>query len=492
VVFTLGAAVVGCAVLGLYLWLTSAEWFLGDDFAFLSRAQRPWSWSEVFFPLERGFWWAYRPLGMDAFFRLGFQLFGWNAGGFFAVAVGVRALTGLVAYRLARQLGFDFPAAVVAALLGVSRFPSISNAAHACAFHYTAALFFQLLALSLFLDVLRGRGRTFQLGGALCFVAGLLCNELVLSLPLLLLLAALGVGDGRRLSLERLRGALLACWPYFALAAAFLVFRYGLIAPVEPPSLYTLHVSWKIGLNALIHLRYVAGSGGHLLAALGGMAGMAVALSKARGADRGIWAPVARVWVLGLAWLLGVLLPLSALPFAHPRFAAPAEIPVALLFAVLIDAVWKAFPGRRPRLLLQVALPALLLASLPWSEVRQRADQARGPYLRAMQQEVARSFPDLRGRHVIKILYGGEGRADVHTAERLRFESYGGVAFAALYPGEPIAVVFEDVTTARRELPLCENCHYLELLPDHRLAVVSAASLGPVTGSGPARPVRAR
>jgi hypothetical protein len=474
-IFSLGAILAACAVLGLYIWTTSAEWFVGDDFDFLYRVQRPWSWIQVFFPLKRAFWWAYRPLGMDSFFYLGFKLFRWNAGGFYGVAVAVRALTGVVSYRLARQLGFEFPAAVTAALLSVSRFPSISNAALACAFHYTAAIFFHALALSLFFDYLRKRRWFFQAAACLSFTAGLLCNELVLTLPFLLLLAS-AYDDGFRPRLAQIGRTLLVCWPYFALSVLFLLFRYRVIAQMARPPLYAFTFGWHILDNSIVQLRQLTGHGWNLLAALALMALLAATLFRIGRGGGGAWGHIARVWVIGLAWLLAVLLPLSALPFPMDRFAAPAEIPAALLFSVLVDAIWKAYKSSHA-LLLQIALPVLILTSLPWAEVRLRVEQARGPYMKAFQQVVAKSFPRPLGRKVIKILYGGTGRADAQTAELFRYESFRGLAIYDMYPDEPIMVRYEDVTATDPRRILCANCYYLNLLPSFRVEPISGEAL---------------
>jgi hypothetical protein len=478
ILFLLLSAAVGCAILGLYLWVISADWFLGDDFAFLAHVQRPWSWLQVFLPLEHRFWWAYRPIGMDAYFYLCFKLFGWNASGFFGVTLAAHAITGIVLYRLARQLGFDIPAAVSAALLALSRFPSITNVTLACTFHYTAAVLFHLLSLSLFLDYSRSRRLVFQLGACFCFALALLCNELVLNLPCLLLLASLYL-DGFRLSLATITRALRACWPYFALAALFLAFRYLVIAEVERPYLYVLGLDWHVPINSFVHLSILAGSSLSLLVALALMALAGLGLAPARSRRRELWAHIARVWGLCLPWLLAMLLPLSLIPFAMDRFTMPSQIPAALLFCVPLDALWKAHAGRGriSRIALQVALPALLLASLPWYQVRVRAAFSRGPYMRALQQTVARAYPEPRPGTVIKILYGGKCRAEAGVAEQYRGDSFGGAAIYSRYPMKRILVLYEDVTRTPADALLCPKCVYLNLLPSYLVEPVGKREL---------------
>ncbi len=468
------AAAAACGALALYLRVISVDWFVGDDFAFLAHVQRPWSWREVFLPLQRRFWWAYRPIGMDAYFYLCFKLFGWNAGGFFGVTLAAHTLTALALYRVARQLGFELPAALSAALLAVSRFPSITNVTLACTFHYTAAILLHLLALSLFLDFARTRRLVFQLGACGCFAVGLLCNELVINLPFLLLLASLFAG-GFDLRTTAFGRALRDSWPYFALAALFLVFRYRVIAEMERPYLYILELGWHVPINAFVHLSMMAGSHMYLLAALAVMVLLAAGIWRAPADRRALITHLVRVWALCLPWLLAMLLPLSLIPFPMDRFTMPSQIPAALLFSAVLDAAWKARAGRGRsyEIALQVAIGVLLLVSLPWQQVQLRAAFSRGPYMRTLQQTVASAYPKLADGSTLMILHGGEGRADARTAEQYRGDSFGGAAIYSRYPNQRILVLFADATRTPANRLLCRKCVHLNLLPNYLVKPVS-------------------
>ena len=97
-----GVALVG---VGLASWAATREWFSRDDFAFLAWVQLadPWSWREVFLPTGERFWPFYRPLGMDAYYRLCFEVFGlaflWTSPASLAVGVLVGMLVSPLGHR---------------------------------------------------------------------------------------------------------------------------------------------------------------------------------------------------------------------------------------------------------------------------------------------------------------------------------------------------------------------------------------------------------
>ena len=108
-------------------WVATREWFSRDDFAFLAYVQQPeiFGWRRAFLPLEERFWTFYRPLSMETYFWVNHRLFGLEASGFFAVSLGLHFATGLLVFRVARQLGFDPRVAAATGLLDVSRPGSI-------------------------------------------------------------------------------------------------------------------------------------------------------------------------------------------------------------------------------------------------------------------------------------------------------------------------------------------------------------------------------
>ena len=133
-------------------WIASQEWFTRDDFAFLVHVQQaePWRWSDVYLPLERRFWPFYRPLAMETWFWLGVRVFGLHAAGFFGVSLAVHFASGVLVHRIARQWGFSAPGALAAALLSVSRPPTLGEIFYGSVFHYVASRFLALAALALF------------------------------------------------------------------------------------------------------------------------------------------------------------------------------------------------------------------------------------------------------------------------------------------------------------------------------------------------------
>jgi hypothetical protein len=120
---------------------------------------------------------------------------------------------------------------------------------------------------------------------------------------------------------------------------------------------------------------------------------------------------------------------------------------------------------------------ALVLVSLPWWKVRFRAAFPRGPYMKALQETVATNYSNMRSVSVIKILYGGDRRADPRVAEQFRGDSFGGAAIYSRYPFKRVLVLFEDVTRTPLKRIICPRCVYLNLLPTYQVQPVSRRKL---------------
>ncbi|MBN1652439.1 MAG: hypothetical protein JXA30_01550 [Deltaproteobacteria bacterium] len=480
--FLLAFGFIACSVLGLYIWIASIDWFAGDDFAFLFYVQQPWDWLKVFFPLEHSFWWTYRPLGMDSYFYLAFKLFGWNAQGFFAITIVTHILTAAAVFRLARQLDFEVRSAAVASLIAVSRFPSITNLTLACCFHHVAALFFLVLALSLFLDYARNPKRVFQIAAWAVFFLGLLCNEFVLSLPFLVLLASLYV-DRFSFSRSAFLRAVIRVWPFFVIAGLFSLYRYGAIASQETPSYYRFFFSPHIFGNAVTHFIILAGSRNALFSALSILALIAIALAWNKKTSGRIWSKLAARHALILPWLCGMAAVLGALPFAHVRLAMTLQIPAALLFAAWLDAFLETNRTKYQRVL-EIAIVALLLLSLPWSQVVARAAVPKGVWMRNFQRVVMTTLPDMPESTLISVLYGGPGQAKKAAADEFSALGYGPAVIRSRYPDKEIDIRYLDMTRAAPRNIWCWGCVYFELLPSMQVEPITTEQLQRLLSSG--------
>jgi hypothetical protein len=470
--FLAGAATLLVAMAVCAARVASREWFTGDDFAFLARVQRAdlWSWSGAFLPLHERFWPFYRPLGMEGFFRLGFQAFGLHATGFFAVALVFHFARGLVVARLARQLGCGARAAVAAGLLAIAGPASLGELFVASIFHYVAVGLLAALCVSWFLDRLRGGGRLAGAGSWLAFAAALLCNESAIVIPALLALVALleapGTG-GRRFAVAARRVA-----AHVAIALAYLWWRFGLIARVEGHALY----SPSLGLHMVRNLA------AELAIACGGAAGLALLCALAAAgafAARGAWShrsDLARSALLALAWIALASLPFVALPFPQPRFAIVLETPLALLAALALDAltrVWR----ERPRWLLDAAclLPVLLV--FPWSALAEHARHPAGDLPRRLIAYLEPRAADAGRPERVVVLYGVEGLADRERGRRFRALAYNGSAVYAVWPDRPLWIRFHDLNERVPRAVLQPDARFVALLPDLTLAPADAQLL---------------
>jgi hypothetical protein len=481
VVFYVFAGLLAAAVLSIYLWIISVEWFQADDFYFLREAQKPWDWGRVLFPGERDLWWPYRPLGVEAFFHVAFRLFGWNAPGYYALSAAAYLGTAFLVYRIAGQLGYDVRIGVVAALLSVSRLPGIYNVPVASCFHYAGATLLHTLSLTLFLDYLRTRRIGLQAGALLAFTLALFCNEYTLTLPPVLLLASLlndseGRGSRSFFRWAALRSALLRTVPYLLPAGGFLWLRQLAIGAVERPRFYSLEIDPYYLHKVVANLAFVPGERFSLYAMLALMAAVVTLVVRQQG-FRGEAA--SRLWreqLLWVPWTLATLLPVSLLLFPVERLAIPLQVPVTLWFCSFLNALWRAYGQRFPRLS-SAAMLVLVPLSLPLTAASVRMVHPTGPVVREFLDTLARQHPELDDRAVVTILYGGEGRGDELTANWFRGANFKGVSVSAVYPHKHTRMVFHDVTRTRRRKVLCKRCVYFNLLSDRTVEPVSAQEL---------------
>ena len=460
----LGVAAIGAFALHEALEVARAEWFSRDDFALLLYVQRPWSWLDAFLPIERGFWWTYRPLGMDAFFRLAFQAFGLDAFRWFAVELAVHAALGPATFLLARRLGFERPAAVTAGALAVLASPSLGGLYYASVFHYVAANLLGAIALLFFHAGLHSAAWLPRIGAAVAFAAALLCNESALVIPgVAALLAVRSSGASRRLGAVAMSVA-----PLCLLAAIYLVLRFGVFELADPPAAYTPRFRGNLLRHFWMQPMWLAGGRGRLVIALVSMGAILGAAVHAARAEPAPLRRLLRDYALLLPWLLAAIAVFAMLPFSHSRFAITLQLPGALLVGAHLDAVWRSY-GARLGTTLQAGFVVLLLLALPQDAMRQRAASPWGGPARDFVEGIGRIHPRLPPGTELRVLHGGDELASRAQMERVRRLTYGGSAIKVVRHAERLgAVRFVEVAAARRE-PRCARCAYVALGPDLKI-----------------------
>jgi hypothetical protein len=452
--------------------IASLEWFSRDDFAFLVHVQRtdPWLWSDVFLPLERRFWPFYRPLGMETYFRLGFQLFGLHAAGFFAVSLAVHFASGGLVYRIARQWGFAASSALATALLSASRPASLGEIYYGSVFHYVASRFFGLAALALFQRDLRERSRIARVGSCLALALALLSNEVNAALPLLLVLGGVASRprDGLAVAASR---ALRRALPQVLLVGAYLVFRFGLLPGAELREIHTPSLGLHVVTNAWDELAAVfGGPAGVALLALCGV-GLAAWL-RPTGPDA---ARARRTSAVCVGWLAIAAAPFAMLPFPQLRYAMLLEAPASLLVGVWLDAAFRRAALRRPRAA-ELALAALVIAAIPYRTLATRlAEPIAAPVRRLL--EAVESLPELRDDARVTVLYGAPGLADAGSGVELRYLAYNGAVLSAVRPESEMSLRFHDLAQRPSRAAIRPGTRYLALGPDLGLAPADPALL---------------
>ncbi len=472
-VFFIAAAALALAMVSFAGFVASREWFSGDDFAFLAHVQNAeqWSWRAAWLPVGERFWPFYRPLAMESYFRLGFDLFGLAAAGFFAITLSVHFARGAVVYRLARQLGCARPVAVVGGLLGVSGAASFPGIYAASLFHYVLVSLVATLCVSWFLTAMRSRGWRAYTASCFAVFVALLCNESAVVLPGLLFVVAwveAPSSDWRRACV----GAARRVAPHAALVAFYLVLRLEAIRGVNERALYSLAFDLgalrNLGVQMAIACR---GSAGFLLLAGIALAG-AAAMRRAGSAGRDL----ARGAVIGLAWVVLGLLPFVAVSFPHSRFSIGIEAPVALLTALALEAIARAAPAASRRRL-ALAFLLLPLAAFPWAPLLERARHPEGDLPRRLVALIAARAPVLPKHARVVVLYGVEGLADSEAGERFRFLSYNGLVASAVWPDQRVSVRFHDLNQRMSRAVMRPEGVFVALLPDLGLAPAEPALL---------------
>ena len=460
--FLLGCMLVAAAIVLACAWVASLEWFSRDDFAFLARVQRvdPWSWRAVFLPLEERFWSFYRPLGMETYFYLGFQLFGLEASGYFAVSLAFHFASGALLYRIGRQLGFDLRVALATALLAVSREPTLGEIFYGSVFHFVISVFFTLLSITCFLEFSAGGGRRWQVASCLALGLALLCNEVNATTPALLALAALGT---RRPERRFARRVMLGVAPHLLLLALYLAFRFLLLAPVTVPTVYTPVLGPHVLRNTAIHVIFVFGGTGPLAVAtlLAALLGTALLVSAPGRRER---ARLGRLAAMAISWTAVVLAPFALIPFPQERYAMLAVAPVCLLVGALLDASWRIAGGRYPRAF-EAALVVAMLASIPFGVLAQQAASPRGDAPRRIVRAIEAQEPAIASSARLVVLYGTPELAAREQAVAFRYLAYNGMVVDAVYPETKMSMRFHDLSRRSARNVIRPRSFYFQLSP---------------------------
>jgi hypothetical protein len=407
---------------------------------------------------------------MDGWFRLGFDLFGLAAPGFFAVALVVHFARGLVVVRLARQLGCARATACVAGLLAVSGAGSLPTLYAASIFHYVLASFALTLCVSWFLDAVRGRGGLAAAGAWLALLVALLSNESAVVLPALLFAVALC--EAGSLGWRVFANAARRAAPYAALVAVYLALRFGALADVGGRALYAPSLDLHVLRNAAAQIE-IASGGALGLAALAGLAlAGGFALRKTGHAAGGL----ARAALLCWVWVAIGLLPFVALPFTNARFSIAIEAPLALFAALALEALARTCAAG-PRRALELACLALPLLLFPWAPLLERGRQPVGDPPRRLVAWISARAPSLPSASRIVVLYGVEGLADAAAGESLRSLAYNGALASAVWPDHSVSLRFHDLNQRMPRAVVRPEGVYVSLLPDRTLAPASPALL---------------
>jgi hypothetical protein len=449
---------------GWCLFLAGREWFVGDDFAFLAQARQPWNWAQVFLPLGPRFWWSYRPLSTDVFFSLGFKAFGLNPFGYLVVSLSLHFLTGLLVWRLARQLGFEARVAIVTALLSVSRFPFLAEGLWISVSQYTITMFCYTACLSLFLDYARTTRVRFQAAACVALVLALLSNEVGATLAGVIVLLSWYV-DGFSLARGDVRRTLRRTIPLLIVTAAYVVVRTTVIGAAQLPPVYRWMPGWHMPGRYAWTVFFVLGNGQPPLwvwvtLVLGALLGV-VWQRRGRGAALR-W--LVGVNVVGLGWIAIALVPYAGLPFPYPRYAMAIEVPTCLLLGAYLSAFARAYaPAQRAAV--EALLVLVLAVSVPYGSVLPRKASPRGTPAKHFLRVIGDRSASVSHGTTVVVQYGARGLGSPAEAEEFRVRIFGGAALGAVYPDKGLRLVMLDLRKPPPGDLRCPPCLFLDLQP---------------------------
>jgi hypothetical protein len=470
--FVYASTAIATLILAWCFFAASRQWFVYDDFWFLAFASGPRHWVRIFLPLEPRPWWSYRPLSIDVFFFLCGRLFNRDPVGYLTVSLSLHCLTGLVVYRLARQFGLETRAAVLTALLSVSRYPSLTEGLWISVCQYTITMFFYALSLSFFIDYARSTRITFQIASCTGLILALLSNELGVTLAAVVGLISL-YQEEFSFSAKRLVRALRRVAPQVTITAAYLLFRIKLIGPtkaVPVPTEYQWVTGWHILSNYFWALVFVFGSERvRLLESLMPLAAALLAIAASRETRGALVKPLLAVSLVSIGWIVvGMLpyvgMPYVGMPFMRPRFAMSIELPVCLLCGACLNAFSRVYSSKRPAAVETVLLAALVL-SLPYRAAWDAATNPKGETVKRLVSLVGDQHASLPKGAAVVVLYGSKGLGSVSESEEFWFRAMGGAVFWAFYGDKDLKLHMMDASTPPPIDLKCPPCLFLDLEP---------------------------
>lgn len=474
--FTLLALAVVAAAFAITVWVASKEWFYGDDFIFLRLAQTPRDWWQIFFPLDRRFWWSYRPLTIEVYFKTLFELAGFNPFPFLLAVLIVHFANGVVVFGIALRLGFERRTALFAGCLSVLMYPSLHEIFWASAFQPVAAIFFYLFSVSCFLAYLQEGRRGWLFGSLSAQLLLAWSNELGVTLPgVLAVFASMHARGGVR---ERLAATVRGIWPHAAILAVYLVFRFVLL----PASVMTAPAFY-----------YQAQFGFHILRNLGSYASILTHDSSLHAAAVGIlviigWVAAIRSSTadvqrlrrrvgLMLSWMLLAMIPYLGLWYAQHRMVMLIEAPFALLLAAHIDAVWWRWGHLRPRLL-EWSMVVLLAVAVPYQTLWQRGREPIGDLNRQIVRLMRTHVADPPRGTCVALRAHDPAAWNPNDTFAVWFVTSG--LLSAFYPGAGVELQVPDHKKLREEPP--PRCVVIEIVSRNEARFGRGPLIVPKTG----------
>jgi hypothetical protein len=470
--------------------VASRQWFFADDFPYLGLVRgtfwlQPFTLRDAYLPQVPGFNWPYRPLSFETFFYLGNLAFGLQAFGYLAVSVVFHFAAGALLWATALRLGLHRSAAAFAALLSVSRLPSLTEIFFVSIFSYVFAKLWMLASLLLALHALRQERpalRRAQCAAAAASTAlALLSNEFALATPAVVGVAL--VADGRlrseRVPWPRIVGQWL---PQLAVAAAWCVVRFGVIVLDPRPAVYGPSFGLRAAWNAVLLVGSTLGPGASALLLLWLLVPAAMLVARpALRARAGEW-PFGAVLV-GLAWL-GAMEAVFAPTLSYQiRFGIPAEVPLCLLIGVGASLAWRCAPPRAGAALGVAALLSVA-ATFPYRALWSNWSSPRGDTARAFVERFGRDPAPIGG--TVVLLYDAPLTA-ANPATNFLYAIRNGTALDAICPERRLTFEILD-RRLLAGLEACSRCSYLEVRPDLSFEVVPDPALAaPATRAGRAR-----
>lgn len=471
------AAAIAIVVFAVCLVVASKQFFWGDDFAYLAKVRGllgpvAWTWREAFLPQQPGFNWAYRPLSFETFFYVGNLLFGLQPFGYLVSSLCVHFAGGVLFWILALRIGLERPVAAFAALLSVTRLPSLSDIFFVSIFSYVLCKFWMLSAVLLALLAVRREGRSLRFilvtGSAISTALALLSNEIAIVIPAVVTAALV---CERRLGSERVPWWRIArhTAPHVLVAILWCIVRFKLVALVDRPDLYTP----TIGLYTLQNAEFlIVSSLGSTLSAAVLMLWLVaplgfVAVRPSMRRRVGQW-PVCAAGV-GLVWFVSAGSIFASVAFPQLRFAILAEVPVCLWIGAGASLAWRSARTHGRALLECVALLSMV-AAIPYGALWTNWRTPRGDHARALLSLVARN-PSLVDAKIV-LLHSGPNMAPADVAAAHSYSIWNGAAFKAVYPERRLGFEIRDASLTPSEVA-CSRCVFVALRPDLSLEMVS-------------------